>query len=161
MKKISLTQAQFALVDDDDFLIMSTFKWYAIKRGSPAAIRWYAVRHTKRSGGFQKTISMHRLIMHAGLNQQIDHIDRNGLNNQKSNLRFCTPSQNLANSKPHTGNKTGYKGIRWENTRNKWSVRIQVEKKQIFLGYFESLETAREIYKKAALKYFGQFARWC
>ena len=96
MKEIKLTQGQFALVDDEDFEYLNQWKWYASKHKNDCrASREVSIGHCKSIN-----VSMSRVIMNAKDGQLIDHINRNPLDNRKSNLRFCTRSQNNTNKKP-------------------------------------------------------------
>ena len=90
---------------------------------------------------------------------EIDHIDLNKLNNKWKNLREATHSQNMANVALLSNNTSGYKGVFWHKQNLKWMVQIKVNNKRIYLGSFVNKEDAVEAYKKAAKKYFGEFAR--
>lgn len=105
---------------------------------------------------------MHRLILNAPNGVNIDHIDGNGLNNQKSNLRLCNQSQNEANSCISARNSSGYKGVSFsgkEYTHNPWRSRIRVHRIIHELGFFPTPEIAAIAYNNAALKYFGEYAK--
>lgn len=109
-----------------------------------------------------KTQSLHRIIaerMEFHISDQIDHIDGNKLNNQRNNLRSATSSQNAINSKKPKNNTSGYKGVSWSKKSKKWRAQICFEGKQIHLGFFDDSKDAANAYDKAALKYFGEFAR--
>ncbi len=106
--EIPLTKGQIAFVDDEDFEFLTKHKWQAHKSQSKSS--WYA-RRIPHKRGRAVTIIMHRLITGAPPGVHVDHIDGNGLNNQRSNLRLCTRSQNLANSRLNCKNKSGYKGV--------------------------------------------------
>src|SRR3972149_658495 len=97
MKKIELFSGEDCLVDDEDFEEISKKKWYILKNRNRNTC--YAQTHVKLNGKDVKDY-MHRIIMKLSKNDEryIDHIDGNGLNNQKNNLRFCTISQNAGNS---------------------------------------------------------------
>lgn len=151
MKEIKLTQNKVAMVDDDDFEYLNQFKWTYYKSG-----HGYAGRRGKNN----ESILMHRDIMNV-LNKNntlIDHIDGNGLNNQKSNLRLANKSQNAFNRKKTSKNTSGYKGVTWSKYANSWFVSITVNKRKIYLGNFKVIEDAAKAYNEAALKYHGEFA---
>lgn len=88
----------------------------------------------------------------------VDHVDRNPLDNRKSNLRLATPSQNLANRRLDHRNTTGYKGVSKISKQNLWSAQIQCNREYIRLGLFKSSKMAALAYNFAAEKYFGEFA---
>ena len=146
MKQIPLTQGKFALVDDEDYEKLSQSKWN--ERGTRTNV------YARTQGG----LSMHRLLM-GSQGDEIDHIDGNGLNNQKSNLRVCTRAENSRNRKLGKTNKSGYKGVSWKTENKKWQVAIMKDAKQIHLGYFFCLIKAAKAYDKAAKKLFGEFAK--
>jgi hypothetical protein len=155
MKKIALTKTKFALVDDDNFEKLNQWNWN-FSRG-------YATRHiyigTKRT-----TVRMHRTILNIPSGMYPDHIDGNKLNNQKSNLRICTHSQNMMNRKIQA-NSTGYKGVSYCNTCYKGKkyqyiqAHIRINKKLIYLGTFPDLISAAKAYDAKAKELFGEFAR--
>lgn len=99
---------------------------------------------------------MHRLIMNTPIGLTVDHIDHDGLNNQKTNLRNCTMKENSMNKSKNKGFSTKYKGV--YVFRNKFAVNIRVDDKIIFLGVFDNAVDGAREYDKAAIKYFGEFA---
>lgn len=106
-------------------------------------------------------VAMHRLIMGNPEGMHIDHRDGNTLNNCRDNLRACTRSQNKANSKLYKNNRSGFKGVsRVNSTRRPWVALIYRNRKQIFLGRFDTPEEAHEAYKAAAVSIYGEFARF-
>lgn len=108
-----------------------------------------------------KAYKAHRLIflLHKGyLPQFIDHIDRDPSNNCIENLREATNSQNQANSKLHAKNSSGYRGVSWHKTAKKWEARASINKKQKYLGCFDTAEEAHQACKLAVQNYFGEYA---
>lgn len=156
MVEIALNRGYVAIVDAADYEWLSQWKWSASQN------EWgcYAKRAEMVNGKMQ-TVSMHRLIM--GVvddgSHDVDHIDRNGLNNRRSNLRLATRSQNMANMGRPKRNTSGFKGVGWHRERSKWQAYIRVHGKLIHLGRFAEKEQAAEAYAVAASKHFGEFAR--
>jgi hypothetical protein len=149
MKEIKLTRGKVALVDDDDFDYLNQWRWFAHQGRST----FYAETNQKINGKY-KTIKMHRVIMNPDNGLQIDHIDHNGLNNQKSNLRNATNGQNQMNRKASGAVK--YLGV---NRFGKYfQARISVNKSRIFLGYFINAKDAALAYDNAAILFHGEFA---
>lgn len=113
-----------------------------------------------RSTPGRKNLYLHRLITNPPKSVVIDHIDGNPLNNTRSNLRFATHKQNLANRSKTKSNTSGYKGVynRRRGVRP-WYAQIKVNGKTQGLGSFETPEEAHEAYKKAAQKFCGEFAK--
>lgn len=152
MKEIQLTRGKVAFVDDEDFDNLSKFSWHCKKCASDL---FYAVRSINLHGKI-KNISMHREVF--GLVRSIDHIDGNGLNNQKINLRECNHAQNMQNRRKLSVSSSPYKGVQWWKNQNRWASRIALNKKRIFLGYFINEIDAAKAYNKAATRLFGEFA---
>ena len=155
MKEIKLTQGYVALVDDEDFERVNQFKWYAyVKHLYRKSGSVYAQRRVQKS-----TQQMHRFIIGVTDSKvKVDHEDRNGLNNQRFNLRAPTDGQNGHNSKVYETNKSGFKGVSWHKLHKKWQARISVNDRGIHLGLFTDPLEAACAYDMAAVKYFGEFA---
>ena len=155
MKKISLTQGKFALVDDEDFDELSKYKWYAHKSFNT----FYAerqVRVEQGRGNRQKPMKMHIVILGTPSGMLTDHIDGDGLNNQRINLRIATFQENCRNTRKYKNNSTGFKGVIFQD--KKYRPRIMVSGKSISLGMFEKKEDAYQAYCDACIKYHGEFA---
>lgn len=136
------------LIDKEDLEKVSTYKWHVEK--SRKTINY---AQTSLPG---KTLRLHRLIMQSDL--QIDHINHNGLDNRKCNLRTCTNAENNRNKKTNFNPKSGYTGIRYNEKCNSYYVRIMVNKKKISLGHYKSLEDALAARKAGEIKYFGEYS---
>lgn len=155
MKKIPLTQGEFATVDDIDYEFLMQWKWY-FNQG-------YAVRHSQKSDGFsqRKTILMHRIILSRKLGRSdfhdTDHKNHDGLDNRRNNLRPASRSQNEHNSEIQWGSSK-FKGVCWKKDHNKWQAYIRFEGCLKHLGYFTDEIEAAKAYNEAAKKYFGEFA---
>ncbi len=153
MKEIPLTQGLVAMVDDEDYPLLSQFKWHAMVKDHTS----YAMRRVRSVKGRQKPVLMHRVIMSAEPGVEIDHKDGNGLNNMRANLRPCTRHQNARNVRGWGTSK--FKGVSWYPKYQKWRSVIYPDKKQILLGYFPSETEAALAYNRAAGNHFGEFAR--
>ncbi len=150
VKLIPLTQGKFAIVDDDDYEHLNKYKWCALKTHNN---KFYAVRRKNN-----KTIIMHRQIMNVPEGLVVDHIDGNGLNNRKNNLRICTQAQNIHNSRPRRNRSSKYKGVFWDKVNKKWSTNIRKGDKRIYLGGFDDEIEAALAYDRKAAELFGEFA---
>lgn len=150
MKEIQLSQGLVALVDDEDFEALNQFKWCANKMGNA----FYAARNI-RVDGKRTRITMHCEVMNG---KWIDHIDHNGLNNQKSNLRFCTRSENQMNKQKKENTSSIYKGVYFYKPNGRWQASIRINYKKIHLGYFDLEIDAAKAYNKKAIELFCEFA---
>ena len=153
MKHLPTQQGIFSFVDDENFDDLTKHKWRAKKDGHT----FYADTNIKRDGKYVK-VALHRLIMSAPLGMEVDHIDGNGLNNQRINLRLCTKGQNQHNRRRQS-NKSGYKGVVWHKRTRKWQAQIMSDGKYKYLGVYYCLVKAAKAYDKAAKEYFGDFAK--
>lgn len=150
MKCVALSNGQTAQVDDEDFDRVSGYKWYAVKYGN----YWYAI--AKISG---KNVLMHRLLMDPPSDKVIDHINHDGLDNRKINLRVCTISENRRNSKTPATNTTGHRGVTFDKGRKSpWHARIFVNGKNLYLGRFATAREASKAYQEASIKHYKEFA---
>lgn len=106
----------------------------------------------------RERVYLHRIIMAAKPGELIDHRDRDGLNNRRSNLRRSTKSGNAANTAKRGGGVSRYKGVGWDSRRKAWRARIMVDCHDYHLGYFDSEAAAAAAYDRAALSHFGEHA---
>jgi len=102
---------------------------------------------------------MHRLIMDPPRGYVVDHINGDGLDNRRANLRLATHAQNGRNRRKIKKGISKYKGVSWEESTGKWRALIHVDRKKISLGCYKDEVTAAKVYDKAAKKYHGEFAR--
>lgn len=155
MKEIKLTQGMVAFVDDADYEYLNQWKWYTRKTANTS----YAQRG-KRTRGKLVTINMHRLIL--GLtdpNELCDHIDGNGLNNRRSNIRKCTVSQNAMNRRVQKNNKLGINGVRFDPVYKKYGARITTCNNVVHIGFFDTSNEVKEARIIAEKRYHKEFAR--
>lgn len=153
MKLIKLTNGMHAQVDDEDYDKLKNYRWYFYKNGN----NYYTLTNIKQNGRYV-TKQMHVMIMGTPKGMHTDHIDGNGLNNQKSNLRICSCAENTWNSRSIIGSSR-YKGVNWHKETRKWQAKICVNRKQIHLGVHSSEKEAALAYNEAAKKHHGKFAR--
>jgi HNH endonuclease len=140
------------IVDQDDYVILSLFKWY-IKKPS------HYVYHQVWRDSRQYPVLVHHAILWRprGTAMVIDHINRNPLDNRRSNLRVVTQSENNLN-KDYRPGPSGYRGVSWNTPRKHWQAGISVSGRSIGLGRFPSAISAARAYDKAARRYHGMFA---
>jgi hypothetical protein len=148
---IPLTQGKFAIVDSCDYERISGWSWFA--RWSPMTCSYYAMRGPG--------LSMHRVILglKPGDKLQIDHINKDTLDNRRQNIRIATASQNGANRGKNSNNTSGYKGVSFHRASGKWRSQVRVNRIQKNLGLFDSAEDAFRAYCSAAKIHFEEFCR--
>lgn len=149
---IPLTRGQNAIVDTEDWDFLACFNWTA--KWYPQNKMYYAVRRTSE-GKIQK---MHRVLLGEPKGKEVDHKDRNGLNNRKNNLRPCTRFQNCCNMGRRKDNTSGFRGISFDRRRGKWAAEIKRNGKHAFLGYFDEPTDAARARDAAAAELHGDFA---
>ncbi len=153
---IPLTNNQFALIDSDLIEFLPKISWQA--EWNECTRSFYAVGHLTVMGARQKKIRLHRHVL--GFPSCVDHKNHNTLDCRKINLRSATRAQNCQNARQFRGKVPQFKGVGFYTRDKNWRARIQVNGKQIVLGYFKTPELASEAYQKAALKYHGEFAHF-
>jgi hypothetical protein len=148
-KTIPLTQGKIAIVDDEDFEKLNKYRWHYNKG--------YAVRTIGHIIGKQKAIYMHRYLMKPTKNKKTDHIDGNGLNNQRRNLRVCSQSQNTKNRRINKNNKSGFIGVSWHMPSKKWLAKIKHNNKTKYVGTFDDKIEAAKARDDVAKQLRGDF----
>lgn len=131
-------------MDDEDYEDLSRFRWQV---AGDMTVQSHAVG------------LMSRYLLNAPPELEVDHIDGNRLNNQRSNLRLATSSQNKCNRGPRKDNTSGYKGVSWHSQKKKWTARIKAPSgKYLHLGLFDEVKDAALAYNYAATEHHGSFA---
>jgi len=155
MKKIPLTQGKYALVDDEEYKLLSKFKWHYGQYGNTGyAKRIIWDKENKKS----KIVRMHHFILPLQKGLMVDHINGNGIDNRKQNLRLVTKAQNMMNKKAPKNNTSGFKGVAWHKQNNRWRAYLTVHGKQISLGLYDTKKEAAKAWNLAARAYFGEYA---
>ena len=140
--KIPLTQGKVALIDDEDYPLIRQYTWHYADG--------YARTNYYTDTGKRRILGMHRLIM--GMpEQQVDHRDRDGLNNRRSNLRVASQSQNQGNAPTHR------RGVYYQKDRKKWGAQICTNNQRRWLGAYDTEQEALGAYQAAAKNHWGEF----
>lgn len=157
MKLIYLSKlGKYAQVDDTDYDYCRQFKWYYHNGGYAFRVEYFGYTGKKQN---RKDILMHRDFLKPEKELVVDHVDGNGLNNQRDNLRVATVSQNGMNRTAISRNNTsGHMGVVWDTNRGRWRSQIQVQGKMYNLGRFTSLNEAIAVRKAKATEFHGEFA---
>ncbi len=158
-RTIPLTYGFIAIVDDEDYDRVNRYKWYVMNRNSSTHRTLYAARGYSDEKSRKRIIYMHRYVNNTPAGGHTDHINGNGLDNRKANLRTCTRAENHQNSrKCRTATSSVYKGVNKHTRSGRWAAQIKIGRIQTWIGYFPSEEDAGHAYNAAAIKHFGEFA---
>lgn len=149
-KTIPLSRGFTTEVSDADFARVNQFSWSCDRNG-------YAVRNMRLGPKRYRKVMLHRFIMGFPRGFDVDHIDGDRLNNQRSNLRTATRSQNSAN-RGSTGGTSRFKGVRFCKDKGRFRAEIWVDGRNIHLGYFDVETEAAKAYNEAAVTHYGEFA---
>lgn len=155
MQYIPLSKGKFALVDDDDFELVSKFKWSATEPDHRRSI--YARTNIKGVDGKYHTERMHRLILglQRGDGKIVDHVNGNGLDNSRKNLRISSHSDNAANVAIHRGNKSGYKGVNYRRDRGTWKAEVRRNGITVYCATSHCIHLAALKYNDNAVRFHG------
>ena len=148
---IPLTQGQNAIVDAADFTWLTQWDWCACWRESSSG--FYAISNRCPYG-----LLMHRAIIQPEKPFEVDHINRNTLDNRRENLRKVTRAQNNYNQRLRKDNASGFRGVYYRADRGTWDAMIKINKKCIYLGAFNTSKEAAYAYDEAARNFHGEFA---
>lgn len=163
--EIPLTQGYVAIVDEEDYARLSPFSWHIRKdKRTVYATRSETYPPTDKSPRAWKTFNMHREIVNCPDGFQVDHINGDGLDNRRANLRIATHAENKRNQRKclqFRGKPTSspYKGVHWRPCAGKWQARICFDRVRINLGHFSSEVAAARAYDAKAIEIHGAFAR--
>jgi hypothetical protein len=140
------------LFDDADADLVGAYQWHLHLTPTVTYARGYP--HGQRAGGLTY---MHRLLTGAERGRDVDHINHDGLDNRRANLRVCSRSQNTANR--HVAmSASGVKGVHFEACTGRWRAELGYQGKRFRLGRFDTLEDAADAYSRKAREVFGEFA---
>jgi hypothetical protein len=155
--EIPLSRGLVGIVDADDFERVNRFKWHALKR--PRGGRFHVMRSVN-SGGIRKTIYLHRWLIGAGVGDEVDHSNNNGLDNRRSNIRLCKRAENARNFLRDSPRKSSqFHGVHWCSARGRWRVVIcDTTGKQRHIGMFCDEVEAAVARDVATIAYHGAFA---
>jgi len=153
-KTIPLSQGKVALVDDEDHEWLSQWNWTYDQRNGYG----YAYRQRSRKDKRTGSVYMHQAILNPPNGMEGDHINGDGLDNRRRNLRVCTRAENMRNRRKHAKCTSQYKGVYWSGRHQRWRARINPGGVGISLGSFRDEMEAAIAYNEAAQEYFGSFA---
>jgi hypothetical protein len=151
---VPLTCARFTIISECDEQKVSKQRWQFSPKKQGTG---YASGSTTR-GGRQSTLFLHRFILDAPPGLEVDHKNRNGLDNRRQNLRLATKKQNAQNRALNRNSVSGVHGVHWSKNERKWKSSINVDGTRVHLGYFKDIDDAVRAYDAAARLYYGEFA---
>lgn len=151
-RAVPLTQGKHTIIDEEDWDRVGPFKWWVQR----SLNTWYARRHERDQDGKKRLVALHRFLLCAPPGTFVDHINGDGLDNRKANLRFATHSQNHQNRRRRGKGRSRYKCVSFQGST--WRAYIFVNKRLLNLGRFHAEEEAARAYDAAAREHFGEFA---
>jgi hypothetical protein len=154
MIEIQLTRGYIALIDDEDRWVTAVH-WHV--QVNPKTVP-YAIHSTEDCDGVKKSVLLHRVILGVTGAVTVDHINGNGLDCRRANLRVATHAQNLCNRGKQRNNTSGFKGVAWEPRRNRWRAKLNAAGIEYWGGLHDTPEDAARAYDVLARKIHGEFA---
>lgn len=151
---VPLTKGYEAIIDAADVPLVEGRNWTAVEKTGAVYAYWQDCSGPKR-----RTVYLHRVIMGEPAGLEVDHIDGDGLNNLRCNLRVATKSQNMHNAKRPSHNTSGVKGVSWCKRRGNWVARVTLHGKLVWSRHFAQKEDAASAYAEALQRHHGEFAR--
>lgn len=155
---VQLHDGSRVLIDAADYPSVSAHHW---RRDTPPnSTGTYAVMQESRklaAGRTRRHTRLHRFLLAPPSTMSVDHVNGDGLDNRRANLRLCTKSQNAQNTRRVKG-RSAFKGVVWDCVRSKWSARLKVGERRLMLGNFATEAEAAAAYDRAAREHFGEFA---
>lgn len=160
--EMELTQGKVCLLDLGDLPKVAGIKWCAFKSRSKTVFYAISTKNGKQVGGVREKnviLWMHRIIMGCGPGEEVDHVNHDGLDNRRENLRRCDRTSNVVHLQgPKSNNKSGFIGVSFHGRSGKFMAYIDAHKKRVHLGYFEDPKIAAAIRDREAVKLHGEFA---
>jgi hypothetical protein len=151
---IHMPNGMSAIVDDEDYDRLSGYSWYA----NTDRRRRVTYAYRKAGGRRGRSVAMHREVAQPPPGLEVDHINGNGLDNRRSNLRLVTRQQNSMNRGLNRNNTTGYKGVTRPMGSRSYIASVKFNYRRIYLGSFPTAESAARAYDAAARRYHGEHA---
>jgi hypothetical protein len=154
MQRIYFKTGEAVLVDDEVFKELKKYKWHKMK-GGYAGRRHYFSYHPLSF----KDVYMHNVVLNTPEGMEADHINGNGLDNRRNNLRVVTHAENGRNHKVRRDNVSGVSGVWYDKNRKKWVAELMLCQKKVFMQRFVELSDAIKARREVEEKYFGLFTR--
>jgi hypothetical protein len=158
LKSIPLTNGWAAFVDDEDYERLATMAWYARQESHTTYVSGYAPSSGYGKGDYSRVL-LHAFLMSPPSGLEVDHIDGDGLNNQRGNLRIVTHQQNMLNRRMQRNNRSGFRGVHFLSRTQTWRVGLKINGTLIHRYGFVTPEEAAHTYDELARHYHGAFAR--
>lgn len=152
---ITLTNNCEAIIDAEDAALFGRLNWYAWARPHTT----YAVRSARDNEPGPRMVFLHRAVLSAPHGISVDHINGDGLDNRRANLRLASLSENNRNQRLAARNTSGFKGVTWHARQQRWQAQIKSGGKCFYLGLFDNRQEAHAAYCDAAKRMHGEFAR--